>query len=139
MIQCKRAYVPAEATDGRRILVDRLWPRGCDRQGLALEAWLADLAPSTELRRAFKNGTLNFAEFRRRYRSELAAHPEHWWPLLEMTEGGTLTLVYAARDEHENNARVLAEWLEQEGERLNRPSSPTCMAGEFDRGLSGDD
>ncbi|HBZ98111.1 MAG TPA: DUF488 domain-containing protein, partial [Pseudomonas sp.] len=43
-----------------------------------------DLAPSTELRRAFKNGTLNFAEFRRRYRSELAAHPEHWWPLLEM-------------------------------------------------------
>lgn len=64
MIQCKRAYAPAKATDGRRILVDRLWPRGCDRQGLALEAWLADLAPSTELRRAFKNGTLNFAEFR---------------------------------------------------------------------------
>ena len=57
----------------------------------------------------------------------------------EMAEGGTLTLVYAARDEHENNARVLAEWLEQEGERLNRPSSPACMAGEFDRGLSGDD
>ena len=109
---------------------------GLRSSGLALEAWLADLAPSTELRRAFKNGTLNFAEFRRRYRSELAAHPV-------ATAGddrrGTLTLVYAARDEHENNARVLAEWLEQEGERLNRPSSPACMAGELDRGLSGDD
>ncbi|AEA85512.1 probable uroporphyrin-III c-methyltransferase [Stutzerimonas stutzeri] len=120
------------------------WSTGYGRGAAIAKGWrwrpgLADLAPSTELRRAFKNGTLNFAEFRRRYRSELAAHPEHWWPLLEMTEGGTLTLVYAARDEHENNARVLAEWLEQEGERLNRPSSPACMAGELDRGLSGDD
>ncbi len=139
MIRCKRAYLPADPEDGQRVLVDRRWPRGCRKDNLALHAWLADLAPSVELRKAFKGGAMQFDEFSRRYRGELAAHPEHWWPLLELAERGTLTLVYAARDEQQNNARVLAEWLEQKGERLERPSSPACMAGEMRRRLSDDD
>jgi len=139
MIHCKRAYEPASPADGQRILVDRLWPRGCHKDSLALDAWLPDLAPSTELRRAFKSGAITFEEFGRRYRGELAAHPEHWWPLLEIAERGSLTLVYAARDEQQNNAQVLAEWLEQEGERLERHSSPACMASELQSRLNGDD
>ena len=139
MIRCKRAYQPTAQEDGQRVLVDRLWPRGCRKDSLALHAWLADLSPSAELRKAFKGGAMQFDEFRQRYRGELAAHPEHWWPLLEIAERGTLTLVYAARDEQQNNARVLAEWLEQEGERLERPNSPACMGGELGICLSDDD
>lgn len=79
MIQCKRAYEPPSLEDGQRILVDRLWPRGCRKDSLALHAWLPDLAPSTALRKAFKGGEIGFATFRQRYRDELAGHPEHWW------------------------------------------------------------
>ncbi|AFM31988.1 MULTISPECIES: DUF488 domain-containing protein [Stutzerimonas stutzeri subgroup] len=138
MIQCKRAYEPPSLEDGQRILVDRLWPRGCRKDTLALHAWLPDLAPSTALRKAFKGGEIGFATFRQRYRDELAGHPEHWWALLEMAGRGTLTLIYAAQDERQNNARVLAEWLEEEMQRLERPSSPACLAGELDGRINGD-
>jgi len=138
MIQCKRAYLPAAAKGGRRVLVDRLWPRGCSKDGLALEAWRPDLAPSPELRKSFKSGALAFEEFARRYRSELASHPEHWWPLLEMAEQDALTLIYAARDEQRNNARVLAEWLEGQMERSNRSSSSACLADELEKGVNDD-
>ncbi|MFI8688932.1 DUF488 domain-containing protein [Stutzerimonas kunmingensis] len=138
MIQCKRAYEPPSLEDGQRILVDRLWPRGCRKDTLALHAWLPDLAPSTALRKAFKGGEIGFATFRQRYRDELAGHPEHWWALLEMAGRGTLTLIYAAQDERQNNARVLAEWLEEEIQRLERPSSPACLAGELDGRINGD-
>ncbi|KZX57304.1 MAG: DUF488 domain-containing protein [Pseudomonas sp.] len=131
MIRCRRVYEPASETDGQRVLVDRLWPRGCRKDSLALAAWLPDVAPSTALRQAFKGGTLDYAEFRRRYQKELAARPEHWWPLLAMAERGPLTLLYAARDEQQNNAQVLAEWLEDEMQRLGRPSSPACLAEEL--------
>lgn len=129
MIQCKRAYQPAEPPDGVRVLVDRLWPRNRRKDDLPLRAWLPQLAPSTALRRQLKSGELSFEDFRQRYRQELAAHPEHWWPLLEYAGKGTLTLIYAARDEQHNNARVLAEWLEDELQRSGAPSSPTCYAG----------
>ncbi|MCQ4265032.1 DUF488 domain-containing protein [Stutzerimonas stutzeri] len=138
MIQCKRAYLVAATSDGRRVLVDRLWPRGCSKDGLVLHAWLPSLAPSAELRKAFKRGELMFEEFAWRYRSELASHPEHWWPLLEMAEQGALTLIYAAREEQQNNAQVLAEWLELQMERLNRPSSSACFANELEGGLNDD-
>lgn len=138
MIQCKRAYEPPSLEDGQRILVDRLWPRGCRKDTLGLHAWLPDLAPSTALRKAFKGGEIGFATFRQRYRDELAGHPEHWWALLEMAGRGTLTLIYAAQDERQNNARVLAEWLEEEMQRLERPSSPACLAGELDGRINGD-
>ncbi|KJH80180.1 DUF488 family protein [Pseudomonas sp. KSR10] len=130
MIRCKRAYETPEPNDGHRVLVDRLWPRNLRKEALALDDWRKDLAPSTELRRAFKAGEKVYETFRDDYRRELAGHPEHWWPLLDIATKGPLTLIYAARDEQQNNARVLAEWLEEELERRGAPSSPTCYAGE---------
>jgi uncharacterized protein YeaO (DUF488 family) len=128
MILCKRAYEPASPDDGYRVLVDRLWPRNCRKDRLPLDEWLKDLAPSTGLRRAFKSGELDFATFRSRYRQELAARPEHWWALLERAQKGRLTLVYSAHDEAHNNARALAEWLEDELDRQGEGSSPVCYA-----------
>lgn len=130
MIFCKRAYDLCSTGDGHRVLVDRLWPRNLRKENLALDDWRQELAPSTELRKALKHEGLGFDAFRERYRQELAAHPEHWWPLLDIAMKGPLTLLYAARDEQQNNARVLAEWLEDELERRAAPSSPTCYAGE---------
>lgn len=130
MIQCKRAYDSPAPNDGRRVLVDRLWPRNCRKEALKLDQWHKELAPSAELRRAFKSGELTFAAFRERYREELAAHPEHWWPLLSLVERETVTLIYAARDDQQNNAQVLAEWLEEQVDRQGSQNSPTCYAGE---------
>lgn len=128
MIQCKRAYDPAAADDGSRVLVDRLWPRNCRKDQLPLLAWNREVAPSTELRRAFKQGDLDFAAFRVHYRQELSGRPEHWMPLLDMARKGTLTLIYSAREPLQNNAQVLAEWLEDELDRDDAPSSPVCYA-----------
>src|SRR5207253_2280315 len=114
MIQCKRAYSPAGDDDGYRVLVDRLWPRNCPKASLPLDEWLADVAPSTELRKAFKGGAVDFTEFTLRYRQELSARPEHWWGLLAKACAGTLTLIYSAHDPAANNAVVLAQWLEEE-------------------------
>ena len=112
MIRCKRVYFDAQTGDGQRILVDRLWPRGLSRDALAFDEWLPEVAPSTELRKAFAHRVEAFDEFSAAYRRELAGHPEHWQPLLHWAASGTLTLLYAARDEEHNNARVLAEFLE---------------------------
>jgi uncharacterized protein YeaO (DUF488 family) len=128
MIQCKRVYDAPSATDGQRILVDRLWPRGCSKTTLALHAWLKELAPSSELRKQFDHSPALFAEFREHYRRELAAHPEYWQGLLDIADTGTLTLLYAARDTQRNNAQVLAEFLEEELERRAEPSSAVCYA-----------
>ncbi|WP_028241318.1 DUF488 domain-containing protein [Stutzerimonas azotifigens] len=130
MIQCKRAYEPAALGDGYRVLVDGLWPRGLKKTGLAHDAWRRELAPSKALRQALHRGEVDFAGFRERYRQALAAHPEHWWDLAARAAEGPVTLLYAARDEARNNARVLAEWLEEEVERRADGSSPVCYAGE---------
>ena len=130
MIRCRRVYDPATPEDGTRVLVDRLWPRGCSKDSLALTAWLKDVAPSDELRKSFCHDASRFDEFRQRYRGELAAHPEHWQGLLSLIEQGNLTLLFAARDERFNNAQVLAEFLEEELERRGPPSSPVCYAGQ---------
>ncbi|MNN13526.1 hypothetical protein D3C81_1265610 [compost metagenome] len=130
MIRCKRVYAPMEADDGRRVLVDRLWPRGIRKEDLAAE-WLKDVAPSNELRQRFHHEADLFDEFREAYCKELAAHPEHWWGLLDVARAGTLTLLYGARDEEHNNARVLAEFLEDEVERQQPGSSPACYLGEL--------
>ena len=128
MIRCKRVYEPVAADDGARVLVDRLWPRGCSKDSLALHAWLQEVAPSEALRKGFCHDPALFDEFRLRYRAELAAHPEHWQGLLALAEQGRLTLLFAAREERFNNARVLAEFLEEELERRGPPSSPVCYA-----------
>lgn len=122
MIRIKRAYEPADAADGHRVLVDRLWPRGVSKGALAVERWARDLAPSDDLRRWFGHDPARWEEFRRRYRLELAA-PEREADLDELAaiaRTGTLTLVYSARDEEHNQARVLAEVI---AERAARPAA----------------
>ncbi|KAF1054076.1 MAG: hypothetical protein GAK43_01063 [Stenotrophomonas maltophilia] len=126
MIRCKRAYEAAAADDGYRVLVDRLWPRGVRKTALVMDEWLKALAPSTELRERFHHDPGLFEAFRQAYEAELAAHPENWWGLLDRARQGTLTLLYGAKDTEHNNARVLAEFLEEELERQQPGTSPVC-------------
>ena len=110
----KRAYEPPSPADGRRVLVDRLWPRGVSKARLQLDAWIRDLAPSTELRKWFNHDPTRWDEFERRYRKELQA-PEQEALLSSLSEHarhGTVTLVYGARDTEHNEALVLRDVLE---------------------------
>lgn len=119
-LRIKRAYAPPEPEDGKRILVDRLWPRGLAKPDAALDDWAKDAAPSTELRKWFHDGQGDWAEFRRRYLRELAGRRHATDQLVALLQSGeTVTLVYAARDEQQNHARVLAEYLRR---RLARRS-----------------
>ena len=119
-VKVKRVYEDRARSDGARVLVDRLWPRGCSKASLPLDAWLRELAPSNALRQAFAHDPERFADFRAAYRAELAARPELWQPLLVQARRGDLTLLYAARDERLNNAQVLAEFL---AEQLAEPAA----------------
>jgi uncharacterized protein YeaO (DUF488 family) len=110
-VRLKRAYDPAEAADGYRVLVDRLWPRGVSKEKAQLDEWARELAPSSELRTWFGHDPARFDEFRRRYLEELAAHEATLAELRERASEGTLTLVYAARDSEHNDAVVLADLL----------------------------
>ncbi|EPJ8755220.1 TPA: DUF488 domain-containing protein [Pseudomonas putida] len=127
MIRCKRVYEAAAADDGQRVLVDRLWPRNLRKENLHAQ-WLREVAPSDDLRKALHQGEVDFAGFTQRYQRELAAHPEYWYPLLDLAGKGPLTLLYAGKDTEHNNARVLAEWLESELDRRGPCSSPVCYA-----------
>ena len=107
----KRAYEPAAESDGHRVLVDRLWPRGVSRERARLDEWALELAPSAELRSWFGHDPARFEEFRRLYVQELAAHTERLSELRRIARRGRLTLVYAAADPDHNDAVVLAEAL----------------------------
>jgi uncharacterized protein YeaO (DUF488 family) len=106
-IRLKRAYEPAAGTDGTRVLIDRLWPRGVTKADAAIDHWFRDLGPSTELRKWFGHDPALFSEFRRRYTAELMRHGELLDELLRMAFRGPLTLVYSAHDEKHNDAVVL--------------------------------
>lgn len=114
-IQLKRAYEKPSLSDGARVLVDRLWPRGLTKQAANLDAWLRDLAPSDGLRRWFHSGSATWPAFRRRYLQELSA-PEASRALERLYELARrrrkVTLVFAAKDLERNNAAVLKELLE---------------------------
>ena len=110
-LRLKRVYEPPEASDGYRVLVDRLWPRGVSKEEARLDEWARELAPSSELRRWFGHDPAKFDEFRRRYRDELDAHGEKLRDLRRRAGNGRLTLVYGARDTEHNDAVVLAEIL----------------------------
>ncbi|HEY8055620.1 MAG TPA: DUF488 domain-containing protein [Terriglobales bacterium] len=113
MIQLKRAYDAPTAGDGRRILVERLWPRGVKKTDLPLDAWMKEVAPSTELRQWFSHEVARWPEFQKRYEAELRAHATAVKPLLEAAAAkGTLTLIYSSHDEEHNNAVVLKHYLE---------------------------
>jgi uncharacterized protein YeaO (DUF488 family) len=110
-VRLKRAYEPAASSDGHRVLIDRIWPRGVTREEAQLKEWARELAPSTELRRWFGHDPARFAEFRRRYTEELGTHEEKLRELRRHARHGRLTLVYGARDTEHNDAVVLAEIL----------------------------
>lgn len=110
-IELKRVYEPKGATDGLRILVDRLWPRGLSKEQAAVDRWLRDLAPSTELRRWFGHDPARWDEFRRRYVGELQEHGDLLEEVRSLARRGRVTLLYAARDEAHNDAVALRELL----------------------------
>jgi len=106
-----------EKTTGARLLVDRLWPRGIAKADLPLDAWLKDLAPSTDLRKWFGHDPAKWAEFGRRYRDELHKAPDAVDHALDWCRKGPVTLIYGAKDTHHNQALVLRDFL---AERLVR-------------------
>jgi len=110
-LSLKRAYETPAASDGRRILIDRLWPRGLSRKKAAVDEWIKELAPSTELRQWFSHDPAKWQEFRRRYKHELAGHREIVDKLARLAAKRRITLVYSARDEKHNDAVVLASVL----------------------------
>ena len=112
MIQLRRAYEPAEPGDGFRVLVDRIWPRGLKKEEAAIDLWLKDVAPSSELRKWFGHDPAKWDEFRKRYARELDRNPDVVQFLQEKSRSGTLTLVFAARDEEHSNAAALKGYLE---------------------------
>jgi uncharacterized protein YeaO (DUF488 family) len=111
MIKIKRIYDPSTADDGRRVLVDRLWPRGLSKDDAHLDEWLKEIAPSDELRKWFGHDPARWEEFRRRYREELKVHGDLLGRLRGEAKKGTVTLLFAAKDEEHNNAVVLKEVL----------------------------
>jgi uncharacterized protein YeaO (DUF488 family) len=110
-LRMKRAYDAPDPSDGYRVLIDRLWPRGVSKEEAQLDEWARELAPSSELRRWFAHDPAKFDEFRRRYRDELGDQDEKLRELRRRARAGTLTLVYGARDTEHNDAVVLAELL----------------------------
>ncbi len=117
MIQLRRVYDPPEPHEGMRFLVERLWPRGIKKTELDMDEWFKDVAPSTELRRWFGHDPAKWPEFRRRYESELKAHPEAWEPILDAARKKNVTLLFSSRDTEHNNAVALKQFLEH---RLHR-------------------
>lgn len=110
-VRLKRAYEPPAASDGYRVLIDRLWPRGVSRKEARLDEWAQALAPSGELRRWFGHDPERFGEFRRRYTTELGNQEEKLRELRRRARNGPLTLVYGAHDKEHNDAVVLAQIL----------------------------
>jgi len=111
-IQIKRVYERPERTDGRRILVDRLWPRGLSKAVAAIDFWAKDTAPSHELRRWYGHAPEKWPEFKRRYYAELDAHSEGVVQLRREMGRGTATLLFSSKETRLNNAVALKEYLE---------------------------
>jgi uncharacterized protein YeaO (DUF488 family) len=108
----KRVYEPAEASDGARVLVDRLWPRGVSKQEAGISLWLKDVAPSSPLRKWFGHDPKRWSDFRRKYREDLERNDDAVTQIRDLAKQGPVTLIYSARDVVHNQAQVLAEYLE---------------------------
>jgi len=108
MLRLKRAYEPHAPGDGRRVLVDRLWPRGVSKERLAIDEWMKELAPTAELRRWFGHDPARWLTFQRRYKRELEAHADLIDLLARQALRGRVSLIFGARDESHNDAVVLA-------------------------------
>jgi len=110
-LKIKRAYEKPDKEDGKRILVDRLWPRGLTKEKARIDLWLKDIAPTTELRKWFGHDPDKWKEFKKRYHQELKNNKEQVSILYEQLKKRRVTLVYGAKDEQHNEALVLKEWL----------------------------
>jgi uncharacterized protein YeaO (DUF488 family) len=132
VLKLKRAYDPVARDDGTRFLVERLWPRGLSKTQLRLDAWMKDVAPSTELRRWFGHDPEKWSRFRTRYFRELDSRPESWRPILSAARGRAVTLVYSSHDEENNNAVALKEYL-QAKQRRRRPLRQSTASGRVRR------
>ena len=122
-ISIKRAYEPAAAADGRRILAERLWPRGLRKEALKIDRWMREVAPSTPLRKWFGHDPAKWAEFQKRYAAELEASPEPWMELLRLAKAGPVTLLYSSRDAEHNNVVALRNYLERKRKKSARKTS----------------
>lgn len=112
-MQTKRVYEPARESDGRRILVDRLWPRGLSKAAARIDYWAKAIAPSTKLRQWYGHDPAKWKEFRRRYFAELEANPEGIDELRRELRKGAVTFLYSSREERLNNATALQEYLQR--------------------------
>lgn len=110
-VQLKRVYEKPDPKDGFRILVDRLWPRGLTKEKAAVDLWLKDIAPSTELRKWFAHDPEKWKEFQKRYLKELKENKEVVAALKEHLKKEQVTLLYAAKDEAHNEALVLKDFI----------------------------
>jgi uncharacterized protein YeaO (DUF488 family) len=112
-IAIKRAYDKPSPQDGMRILIDRLWPRGLSKAKLKIDAWPRELTPSTDLRKWYGHEPARFAEFRRRYRAELAEHAKELAALRATVKGRAATLITATREIDLSHAAVMREMLQR--------------------------
>jgi uncharacterized protein YeaO (DUF488 family) len=110
-IKTKRVYDPASKGDGRRILVDRLWPRGLSKARAKLDAWMKDIAPSDELRKWFRHDPEKWIDFQKRYFAELEPRKESLRDIAESARTRTLTFLYSARENKHNNAEALRNYI----------------------------
>ena len=113
MLRIKRIYEEPSGGDGTRVLVDRLWPRGVSKEEAKIDRWEKDLAPTGELRKWFGHDPAKWEEFLRRYRAELVGKEELLPQLRQEATDGTVTLLYAAKDEEHNNAVALKRYIEE--------------------------
>ena len=111
-IRTRRVYLPPSPSDGYRVLVDRLWPRGLRKEEARIDLWLREVAPSDALRRWFGHDPQRWPEFRERYFRELSGRAELLAPLARRARRGRVTLLFGAREERRNNASALQAWLE---------------------------
>ena len=114
-VRLKRAYDAPAPDDGTRILIDRLWPRGVKKADAAIDEWMREIAPSTELRKWFGHDPRRWEEFRRRYQAEIRQHTDEYKRLRALAQHGRITLVFSARDEAHNDAVVLKDLLLDRG------------------------
>ena len=113
MIQIKRVYDPPGPEDGKRILVDRLWPRGIKKEKLKMDEWLKEIAPSDKLRKWFSHDPKKYEEFKKRYAGELEEKSEILKRIKNEAKKGKVTILFSAKDAEHNNATVLKNLLDQ--------------------------
>src|SRR3546814_12232212 len=114
VIRIKQIYDAPASTDGKRVLVDRIWPRGVSKEFAKLDLWRKEVAPSTDLRKWLEHNPARFEEFRNRYRQEMEANYNAVSELDHRSRENDITLLYAAHDKHIKHANVLAEFFEEE-------------------------